>query len=189
MRKILILAGLCSLAFPDLGYAQRRPVIEVEGGGGYVFGGGGENPGPSLPTLDLALVVWPAERWGLAVRLVEGPGEDLHAPVESLDRTFLGFGHLHYWTVTARHRRVAQRDLGFEAGFGMLFGGEFATVQVFHNPPRRSSAADIFFNGFSLEALVTRALARHFGVKAGVTYDFNFDTANLQPVVLGAIRF
>lgn len=188
MRKILVLA-VCSLVLADLGHAQERPVVELEGGGGYAFGGGGENPGPSLPTLDAAIAVWPTERWGLAVRLVEGPGEDLHAPIESLDRTFLGLGHLHYWTVTVRHRRSLSPDLGLEIGFGMLFDGEFATIQMFHNPPRRSSMPDTFFNGFSVEMLVTHPLARHFALKAGVTYDFNFDTANLQPVALAVMRF
>ena len=49
-----------------------------------------ENPGPSLGTIDVAAVVWPWARWGVAVRLVKGPGEDLHEPVVSGDRTFLG---------------------------------------------------------------------------------------------------
>jgi hypothetical protein len=189
VRRILVLVGLCGIGFADVGYAQSRSRIEFEGGGGYVFGGGTEDPGPSLPTLDAAFVVWPGERWGLAVRLVEGPGEDLHAPIESLDRTFLGSGHLRYWTVTARYRRPLHRDLGVEVGFGKVFGGEFATVQVFHNPPRRSATTDTFFGGLALEGLVTRRLARHFAVKAGLTYDFNVETANLQPVALGVIGF
>lgn len=189
MTRILVVMGLCSIGFVDGGYAQNRSVIEFEGGGGYVFGGGTEDPGPSLPSLDATIVVWPAPRWGVAVRLVKGPGEDLHAPIESLDRTFLGSGHLRYWTVTARHRRPLRHDVGVELGIGMVFGGEFATVQVFHNPPRRSTAPDTFFSGLSLEGLVTRAFARHFAVKAGLTYEFNVETANLQPVALGVIRF
>jgi hypothetical protein len=189
VSRLLALVVLCSIGIVDGGYAQSRPVVEFEGGGGYVFGGGTEDPGPSLPTLDATIVVWPASRWGLAVRLVEGPGEDLHLPIESLDRTSLGSGHLRYWTVTARYRRPLQRDLGVEVGFGKVFGGEFATVQVFHNPPRRVSTADTFFGGLSLEALVGRGLARHFAMKAGLTYDFNFETANLQPVVLGVVGF
>jgi hypothetical protein len=189
VSRILVFAAWCSIAVADFGYAQSRATVEFEGGGGYVFGGGTEDPGPSLPALDGTIVVWPVERWGLAVRLVEGPGEDLHTPIESLDRTFLGSGHLRYWTVTARYRRPLRRDLGLEVGFGKVFDGEFATVQVFHNPPRRSSAADTFFNGLALEGLVTRGFARHFAVKAGLTYDFNVETANLQPVVLGVIRF
>jgi hypothetical protein len=189
MNRILVLAGLFSIGFGDLGYAQNRATVEFEGGGGYVFGGGAEDPGPSLPTVDATIVVWPAERWGLAARLVEGPGEDLHTPREGLDRTSLGVGHLHYWTVTARHRRPLSRSLGVELGFGKLFGGEFATIQMFHDPPRRSSKADTFFNGLSLEALVTHALARHFALKAGLTYDFNVETDNLQTVALGVIGF
>lgn len=169
--------------------AQTRPVIEVGGGAGYVFGGGAEDPGPSLPVFDVIAVVWLGERWGVGVRLVDGPGEDLHAPVASSDRTFLGTGHLRYWTVSARQRRPLARRLGLELGYGMLFGGEFALIQELHDPPRRTSAPDISFTGFSFEALVTRELARHVAVKAGVTFDFNFETTNFQPVALGVIRF
>jgi len=189
MRKILALT-LCSLALAEVAYAQRRAVVELEGGGGYVFGSGAEDPGPSLPTLDAAIVVWATERWGVAVRRVEGPGENLYAPpVEIPDRTFLGVGQLHYWTVTARHRRSISRDLGLEIGFGMLFNGEFATLEMFHDPPHRISALTGPYPGFSLEALVTHPLARHFAVKAGVTYDFNFETNNVQPVALAVVRF
>jgi hypothetical protein len=189
MKAILVLTGFCVVGLPDVGYTQGRPVVEFEGGVGYVFGGGGENPGSSLATFDAAIVVWPAERWGFAIRRTEGPGEDLHAPIASLDRTFLGEGHLHYWTATVRHRRPISQALGFEMGFGVLLDGEFATVQMFHNPPRRSVAPDTFFNGFSLEALLTRGFSRYFAAKAGMTYDFNFDTANLQPVALAVVRF
>jgi hypothetical protein len=43
---------------------------------------------------------------------------------------------------------------------------------MFRDPPRRSSGQAGGGYGFSLEALVTRPLARHFAVKAGVAYDF-----------------
>ncbi len=108
MKKILVLA-ICSLGLADLGFAQQ-PVVELEGGGGYLFGSGGN---PSLRTLNAAIVVWPGERWGVGVQLVEGPGEDLYQPVESYDRTFLGVGHLRYYTITARYRRPMSQDLGF----------------------------------------------------------------------------
>ena len=51
MSRILVLAGLCSLGLANFGYAQSRTVVELEGGGGYVFGSGAEDPGPSLPSL------------------------------------------------------------------------------------------------------------------------------------------
>jgi hypothetical protein len=190
VSRILVLAGLCSVALADFGYAQTRTVVELEGGGGYVFGSGAEDPGPSLPTLDAAIVVWPTERWGVAVRRVEGPGDDLYAtPVEIPDRTFLGVGHLHYWTVTARHRRSISRDLGLEIGAGMMFDEQFDTIEMFHDPPRRISGLNGPTFGLSLEALVTHPLARHFAVKAGVTYDFMFETNHFQPVALGVIGF
>jgi hypothetical protein len=45
------------------------------------------------------------------------------------------------------------------------------------------------FDGFALEAFVGRRLTRHFGVKGGVTFDFNFETTNFQPVVLASVGF
>src|SRR5580765_6195060 len=95
LMKMILTLTLCSLAIADIAHAQRQDVVELEGGGGYVFGSGAEDPGPSLPTLDAAVVVWATERWGVAVRRVEGPGEDLYTtPAEIPDRTFLGVGHL-----------------------------------------------------------------------------------------------
>jgi hypothetical protein len=135
------------------------------------------------------IVVWPSQRWGVALRRVEGPGEDLYSPVEIPDRTFLGGGHLHYWTVTARHRRSTSRGLGVEIGFGIMFGEKFATIEMLRDPPRRVSAQNGPAYGLSLEALVTHPLARHFAVKGGVSYDFEFETNHLQPVALGVITF
>jgi hypothetical protein len=71
-----------------------------------------------------------------------------------------------------------------------MAGGRFATVWAFNaSPLDRIAEPDNFFGGFSLEGLATRALFRHFGIKVGLTYDFDFDGNNLQPVVLAAVRF
>jgi hypothetical protein len=190
MRKILTLT-LCSLALAGSAHAQRQDVVELEGGGGYLFGSGAEDPGPSVPTVDAAIVVWAAPRWGVAVRRVEGPGEDLYTPpIEIPDRTFLGVGHLRYWTVTARHRRPISRDLGFEIGFGLMFDDTFDDIEMFRDPGiGRIAARNGPAYGLSLEALVTHALARRFALKAGVTYDFNVETNHLQPVALAVVRF
>jgi hypothetical protein len=188
VNRILMLAAICIIGLADASYAQDRARVEFGGGAGYVFGGGAEDPGPSLPAFDAIVFVWPFERWGVGFRWVEGPGEDLHAPIRSGDRAFLGTGHLRYWTVTARHRRPLGRQLWFELGFGMLFGGKFATIVELDDPPRRLSG-DTTFNGFSVDGLVTRELASHFSVKAGLTFDFNFETNNVQPVAIGVIRF
>lgn len=189
MRKILTLT-LCCVALAEVAYAQRRNVVELEGGGGYVFGSGTEGSGPSLPTLDAAVVVWASEHWGVALRRVAGPGEDLVAnPVQRGDRTFLGHGHVHYWTVTARHRRSVSRHLGLEVGGGMMLDDKYDIIEMFGDPPRRLSGQIQSSYGFSLEALVTHSLARHFAVKAGVTYDFVVETNHLQPVALAVVRF
>jgi hypothetical protein len=192
VTRVLVLTAICAAGLAEAGNAQGRYVVEVGAGGGYVAGGGAENPGPSLPSYDVVVAVWPFERWGVGVRWVEGPGEDLHAPIESFDRTFLGTGHLRYWTVTARHRRPLPRRLELEIGFGLLFDGEFATIVDLHNPPgppRRLSEADTFFTGMSVDGLVTRDLGRHFAIKGGLTFDFNFETTNVQPVALAVVRF
>jgi hypothetical protein len=186
MKSCLLVTALLMAALPGSTQAQ---IVELEAGGGYVVGGGAENPGPSLPVLDVGIVFWPTEKWGVAARLVDGPGEDLHEPNVSTDRTFLGTGYLRYWTLTARRRWDVRPALGLELGFGLLFDGRFASIQLFHDPPRRSTEPDLFFNGFSLEGLVAPHLSKHFGVKAGVICEGNFETTNLQPIILGTLRF
>jgi len=79
--------------------------------------------------------------------------------------------------------------LGLEIGFGMMFDERFGTIEMFRDPPRRVSALNGPTNGLSLEALVTRRLARHFTVKAGVTCDFVVETNHFQPVALAVIGF
>jgi hypothetical protein len=75
-------------------------------------------------------------------------------------------------------------------GFGLLFGGRFATIQTFHATSVRSArASDFFDRGFALEALVTKQLLAHLAVKAGLTFDGNLETTNAQPIALGVIRF
>jgi hypothetical protein len=81
VNRILMLAAICIIGLADASYAQDRARVEFGGGAGYVFGGGAEDPGPSLPAFDAIVFVWPFERWGVGFRWVEGPGEDLHAPI------------------------------------------------------------------------------------------------------------
>lgn len=187
MKQWLVMAGVLIVAgLPDVAGAQR---LDVGVGTGYVFGGGAENPGPSLPTVDVVGVVWPWNRWGLAVRWVEGPGEDLYAePVTGGDRTFLGFGHLRYSTVTLRHRRRFSDSLGFELGAGLILGGRFASIQELP-PIGRLDEPDNFFGGLASDAFLTRRLRGPLWVEAGVTFDFNIETNNLHPVVLVVYRF
>ncbi|HEY3044435.1 MAG TPA: hypothetical protein VGJ39_10440 [Vicinamibacterales bacterium] len=187
MKRTLLLAALLAVGAPTLTEAQT---VEVELGGGYVFGSGAEDPGPSLPVFDAGVAFWPSARWGIAVRVVDGPGEDLHEPVVFMDRTFFGTGHLRYWTVTARHRRALRPTWGVEIGAGLMTNGRFASVWTFTDQPEsRHAGGGSDFAGLSLEGLATKTLSRHFAIKGGVTYDFNVETNNLQPVVLGTVRF
>jgi hypothetical protein len=186
---------LCMLTCSAPVRAQHAPTIDLEAGGGYVFGGGVENPGPSLATVDVGAALWWSEHWGLALRAVVGPGEDLLArnglALGNGDRSwrFLGTGELRYLTVTFRRRRSLGGPWRLETGAGLMLLGQFATVQEIGDPPRRVSAPATFFSGLALEALATRELSPRFVVKAGVTYDFNVETNNLQPVILAALRF
>jgi len=45
------------------------------------------------------------------------------------------------------------------------------------------------FGGFATEILVSRRLTRFFGVKTGLTVDFNSETNTYQPIVLGTVGF
>lgn len=186
LRWLMTAVVLVVVGRPDVARAQR---FDVGAGAGYVFGGGVENPGPSLPTVDLVGVAWPWSRWGLAVRWVEGPGEDLYdRPVAGGDRTFMGLGHLRYFTVTARHRRRLTDTLGLELGAGLAFGGHFASIQDLP-PIGRLDDPDNFFGGLASEALLTRRMRGPLSVEAGVTFNFNVETNNVQPVVLVVYRF
>jgi hypothetical protein len=187
MKRTLLLTALLAMARP--GFAQGQ-ILEVEIGGGYVFGSGSEDPGPSLPVFDAGVAFWPSARWGVALRHVDGPGVDLHEPLVFLDRTFLGTGHLRYWTVTARYRRAVTPTWAVETGFGVMAAGHFAEIFAFNDAPLdRIRVPGGPFLGVSLEGFATRALSRHFGIKAGVTFDFVVETNSLQPVVLGTFRF
>jgi hypothetical protein len=149
--------------------AQR---LEFGAGGGYAFGGGVEDPGPSLATLDASVAVWPLTRWGVAVRRVVGPGEDLRdPPIVSRDRTYLGQGDLRYWTVTTRFRRPIGSSLGLQLGLGLQKSGRFSTVWILDG--QRRTAPTAFFDGAAL----------------GVTVESNLETTNVHPVLLAVVGF
>jgi len=183
---------LCGVLMAQIGYTQSRPRLELEGGGGYTFASGRGTPGPRLPTFDITVVGWFAERWGMAVRLAEGPGQDFRQqPLTDLSgTTFLGLGSLHYSTATARYRTSSSRLGGLEFGLGVMFDHQFSTIKMVGDPPRRviepESGAR---SGLSTEALLTLPIARHFAIKAGETYELDFEGHHLQPMALVAIRF
>jgi hypothetical protein len=77
MKTAMFLTGLVIIGSAT---RVRAQIVEIELGGGYVVGGGIENPGPTLPAFDVIGVVWPTDHWGLALRIVAAPGEDLHTP-------------------------------------------------------------------------------------------------------------
>jgi hypothetical protein len=169
--------------------AQDYPVLEMEAGVGYVVGGGAENAGPSLGTYDLAVSAWPGRNWGVAYRIVRGPGNALlKPPIEGGDRLFLGSGQLKYSTITLRHRLPTPKSTLTEIGFGLMTGGQFADLMYIKALERQVEAAT-HFSGFALEAFAGRRITPFVRVKAGLTYDFNFETGNLQPVVLASLGF
>jgi hypothetical protein len=184
--------ALCGVLVAQSGYTQSRPGFELEGGAGYAFAGGRGSPGPRLPTFDVASVVWLGDRWGIAIRFVEGPGEDLRQePITDLHgTTFLGLGSLHYSTATARYRTSLSSFVGLELGVGLMFEQQIASIRMAGDPQRRVTEPENGpRSGFSTEALVTLPIAHHFAIKAGGTYEFDFEGNHLQPVALAAIRF
>jgi len=186
-RWQLIAVVLVIVGRPGDLVAQR---LDLGVGGGYVFGGGVEDPGPSLPTSDVVGVVWPFRNWGLAGRWVEGPGEDLsEVPVASGDRTFLGSGHLRYFAVTVRRRHRLSDAVGLEVGAGLALRGQFAVIQVLPPPFGRLDRPNNFFGGLATEVFLTRRLRGPLWVEGGVTYDFNLETNHLQPLALVVWRF
>ena len=192
--EVLFLAGALlfgSLASPVL--AQDRDTVELQFGGGYVWGGGNENPGPSLATYNLGVAVWVSDHWGVAARHVVGPGTDLWGPPvdESRDRTYIGQGNLRYTTVTARRRWFMTGSTQLDVGFGLMLDGSYEGMGFLKRPGRAPLylGTDIIFGGWSFEMFAGRKLSRYFGVKGGFTEDFNFETANTQLVGLAVVGF
>ena len=163
--------------------AQDRNRLELQAGGGFVWGGGAEDPGPSLATYDVGFVLWD-DKWGVAARYVRGPGQD-RAEWANSD-SYIGSGNLRYTTVTARRRWFLAGSTELNVGFGLMLGGSFEDLDM-----RRSRvvATESVFSGFSFEALVGHRFSRHFGVKWGLTQDCNPETVNTQLVGLGVIGF
>jgi hypothetical protein len=64
----------------------------------------------------------------------------------------------------------------------------FVSAQDYKALERQVEAAT-HFSGFALEAFAGRRITPFVRVKAGLTYDFNFETGNLQPVVLASLGF
>jgi hypothetical protein len=185
---LLATAGLTDSEVLAQAYDHR---VELQGGGGYVFGSGSDS-GPSLPVFDVGIVFWFDERWGVAGRHVRGWGEDIREePEPSGARLFISKDDLSYTTLTVRHRRGLREDLELNLGFGLLVGGrsESTLEQVRPGGPPERTGITNKFNGFSLEALIGYRLTPNVSIKAGVTEDFNFDVANTQPVVLLVLSF
>lgn len=175
-----------SLSAPVL--AQDRDTLELQFGGGYVWGGGSENPGPSLITYNVGVAVWLSDHWGIAARHVGGPGTDPWSePAVHYNRTVIGLGNLRYTTVTARRRWLASDGMHLDIGIGFLFNGSYEDIE--RPKPRGRSQAGAFFGGASLEVFVGRRLSRHFRVKGGFTEDFNIETANTQLLGLAVVGF
>ena len=186
MTRLAVMGIVVSAALTAAPVEAQR--VEVGAGGGYAFGGGVEDPGPSLATLDACVAIWPLENWGVAVRRVSGPGEDLlDTPFVSADRTFLGQADLHYWTATARYRRPIGRSAGVQVGLGFQKSGQFSTVWMFNG--QRRVAPDTFFGGAALELLATRRVWRRFALHGGVTVESNLETTNVHPVLLAVVGF
>ena len=121
-----------------------------------------------------------------------GPGDPLRdPPIEEGDLTFAGIRNLRYMTVTARRRWFMPGVAELNVGFGLMLGGSYEDVRFWQQsglPPERF-VYETPTGAFSLELLVGHKLSRHFGVKWGLTQDFNFETANTQLVGLGVIGF
>jgi hypothetical protein len=186
---VIVAGGSLISAAAAQAYDHR---FELQGGGGYVFGAGSEDPGPSLPVFDLGVVFWFDQRWGIAGRHVRGWGEDIREePDVSGDRLLISKEDLSYYTLTLRHRRGLREDLELNLGVGLLVGGRFeSTFERTRpgGPPERTGIATKF-NGFALEALIGYHLTPHVSIKAGLTEDFNFDTANTHPLVMLVLSF
>jgi hypothetical protein len=172
----LVFAMLTGLA--DSAGAQQT--VEGEFGVGRVLNGE-----PAIPTVEIGMAGWPSRHWGVGVRLVRGPGEDVENPVFGGDRTFLGAGHLWMWTVTNRYR-IGSFELGAGAGFH-----RYDTIVLSHfiDPDRPDAAPrrSVYVGwdaGLTLE-VYKRTLWPHVAIKVGLMYDAWFEAIDyVRPVLL-----
>lgn len=173
--------------------AQSPDRVEIQAGAGHVGGGG-----VSLPTYELGAAFWLTGRWGVAVRLVGAPGDDLRDPAGRYDDVRMvdaGAGNLRYVTVTARYRRFLNRGLEVNLGVGVGTSRSVERIEFLLEPgqshvQRRRTVSQPM--GLTLELLLGRKLSRHFGVKGGVTHAFgaHLDSAGYTHAVgLGVIGF
>jgi hypothetical protein len=192
---LLIVAIL--LVAPEPAEAQEAiQRLDVEVGLGYAIGGGLEEPGPTLPRVNVGVVVWFAGRFGVALGYVRGFGEDTtdsQEPLEDLgDRRLLAQKDLRYFRASFRYKHEISRALvdSVEFGGGMIIDGSFTRVSAqLASDGTKIRTFEQEWGALAAEFFAAKRLGRHFGLKAGATFDFNFDTHFLTPVFMGVASF
>lgn len=155
-------------------------IVEIELGGGHVFGGE-----PSVAIVEAGVIVWPLQHWGIAAHIIRGPGDGeslLRLPEVGRYLT----GHLRAWTVTARYRLPT---IGLEVGVGIARGDydSSALLQPANERPRLSSSGTPR-GGVALGAFYKRTLWRRVGISGGLAYDMWVEGRDyVRPVVLGVV--
>jgi hypothetical protein len=156
---------------------SERGAVDVEAGFGFAIGSG-ENPSPSLNTLNAGIVVWPARNWGASIRFVRGPRDRQLSPER-----------LSYRTITARFRREGPLGLIAEMGTGLVIRGRFekASSQFFEQG--RPVHPRATFGGVVVETLLGSRFSEHFGFKAGVSCTVGANAIVMHPALVATVGF
>ena len=172
----LMRAGLLVLLAASPAAAQ--PANELAVGGGYhaAFDLGDIIQMPAAPSVDVRLVRWTSESWGIAGRAMAGLGSGHPHETRIVERRYPM-----YFQVLLRYRTQEPGGGSMHVGFG---GGIMAYSQTFdlgHGDGRTREEFKYFVHLLAVEALRSIPLGDRLSMKVGATLVLPF---HVQPVVL-----
>lgn len=162
-------------------------VLELQFGAGYLFR---EGDLAFLPSVEMGVVLWWHESWGLSLRRSATIGEHM-ASYDYGDGMRTGGRSFRHWTGTLRFRRALGSTLELNLGAGLTFG---AYDHLTWRPGAARSSPEVWtqggFRGILGEVLVGSWIAPRWGVKAGLVSYLVLDEAPaVVPVAFGVMSF
>ena len=174
-------------ASPGRATEQSADVLELRFGGGYLFRDGDL---ASLPSVEVGVVLWWSESWGLSLRRSATVGEHM-ASYDYGDGTRTGGRGFRHWTGTLRYRRALDAGLELNVGGGGTIG--VYDHLTWHHGPRvspRPESRRYNIGGLAGEVLVGKQITSRLGIEAGlVVHPFLDERAAVVPVAFGVVSF
>ena len=166
------------------------PRLELHVGSGYLDARASrEQSPPSGGTVELGVVGWLTDHWGVAARHTRPPTA-VYNRTYLEGRTWVDNADGRYTAITARYRRFT--DAGIELSIGLgWFSGSYVRREILRYPDheerwRRRRVPGV---GFTAELLLGYRLFRHLGVKAGVAVGGPLEMRFAQPWTVAVLSF